>query len=117
MIHVTRKDVSGTGHIVRVRAQELTTDMAIASGGEDAGPDPHDLYKSAPAARKALTILWYAQRKDIPLEDIEVAMARDGSGERNGMYRLSAAISLSGTLTEEHCANCCRSQPNVPCTG
>ena len=33
-------------------------------------------------------MLWYAQRKQIPVEDIRVAVERDDSEERRGVYRL-----------------------------
>jgi putative redox protein len=46
----------------------------------------------------ALTVLWYAKRKNIPLEGIEVSVDRDASQERAGVYRLSAALTLTGEL-------------------
>ncbi|HEX7743349.1 MAG TPA: OsmC family protein, partial [Sphingobium sp.] len=50
-----------------------------AADGHDAGPDPHDLYDSALGACKAMTMLWYAQRNDIPVESIHVGVVRDAS--------------------------------------
>ena len=44
--------------------------------------------------------MWYAKRKNIPVEDIQISLARDNSEERQGVYRLAASISLSGDLTE-----------------
>jgi len=73
--------------------------MAPSEGGADDGPDPHDLYDASLAACKALTMLWYAQRNDIPLEDIEVSVTRDNSEERKGIYRLTAEISVNGPMT------------------
>src|ERR1700680_3301148 len=48
---------------------------------------------------KALTVLWYAKHKDIPVEGVEVSVERDASQERAGIYRLSAALSLTGDLS------------------
>lgn len=87
-------------HIIHVRDHLVATDMDIPAGGEDSGPDPHDLYDSALGACKALTMLWYAKRKGLALQDIEVIVTRDASQERQGVYRLAAAVRLSGDLTE-----------------
>jgi len=39
------------------------------------------------------------EHKDIPVEGIEVSVERDASQERAGIYRLSAALSLTGDLS------------------
>lgn len=99
-ITVTRNHQSPMGHTVRIRAHELITDASVAEGGSDSGPSPHDLYDAALASCKALTVLWYAQRKKIPLVDIEVQTQSDASQERQGIYRLATKIKLGGDLTE-----------------
>jgi putative redox protein len=87
-------------HTVSVREHRFAVDEPAANGGEDAGPTPHDLYDSALGACKAMTVLWYARRKGIPLEDIEVAVDRDDADERAGVYRLLVTLSLGGALTD-----------------
>jgi putative redox protein len=87
-------------HQIHIRDHELTADEESANGGEDAGPNPHDLYDSALGACKALTMLWYAKRKQIPLDTIEVAVERDASEERAGIYRLKTELTLGGDLTD-----------------
>ena len=99
MITVERIAPDGTAHRISIRAHELLADMNPGDGGHDAGPDPHDFYDSALGACKALTMLWYAQRNAIPLEDIAVSVSRDATRERGGTYRLTTRIALSGPLT------------------
>jgi len=99
MITVRRSNHSDTRHDLLIRDHAITVDMAPSEGGADDGPDPHDLYDASLAACKALTMLWYAQRNDIPLEDIEVSVTRDNSEERKGIYRLTAEISVNGPMT------------------
>jgi putative redox protein len=70
------------------------------NGGEDLGVTPHELYDSALGACKAMTVLWYAQRKQIPVEDIHVTVDRDDSEERQGLYRLHVTLHLTGALTD-----------------
>ena len=101
-ITITRIDPSQTALSVKVRTHELIADMGPADGGLDAGPDPHDIYDSALGACKALTLIWYANRKHIPLEDVHVSVERDNSQERQGVYVLTTTLALSGNLTEAH---------------
>jgi putative redox protein len=99
-ITVTR-DLSGKmRHQVRIRNHSFAADVNAEEGGEDSGPDPHDLYDAALAACKALTVLWYAKRKNIAVDAIEVQMERDATQERAGTYKLSATLTLSGDLSD-----------------
>jgi putative redox protein len=84
---------------VEIGVHELTTDVAVAEGGDDLGPSPHDLYDAALGACKALTVVWYAKRRGIPLDDVHTVVQRDASDERKGVYRLTARLQLSGELT------------------
>lgn len=100
MIVVERIAPDGSAHRISIRAHELIADMTPPDGS-DAGPDPHDLYDAAVGACKALTMLWYAQRNGIPLDDIHVGVVRDDSAERKGTYRLTTRIAIGGPLSEE----------------
>ena len=87
-------------HTVAIRQHTFVVDEPESNGGEDFGPTPHELYDSALGACKALTTLWYAKRKNIPVDGIEVSIERDDSEERQGKYRLKAVMTLTGSLTE-----------------
>jgi len=89
-------------HEVRIGAHTFAADASIGDGGEALGPNPHDLYDAALGACEALTVLWHAKRKGIPVEDIEVAVERDQSEERTGTYRLDTKLKLGGNLTDAH---------------
>jgi putative redox protein len=99
-ITVIRDQSAPMKHMVHVRNHSFPTDAAVAGGGEDDGPDPHDLYDAALGACKALTVLWYAQRKGIPVADIEVAVERENASEHSGTYRLRAELTLGGPLND-----------------
>lgn len=101
MITVTRIDPAGTAHRITVRGHEWVADMTPADGGDNAGPDPHEIYDAALGACKALTVLWLARRKGIALEDIEVVVTRDATQERAGLYRLKTALMLGGDLSAQ----------------
>jgi putative redox protein len=99
-ISVTRDRTGKMTHVVHVRAHGFTVDELPAVGGEDAGPTPHDLYDAALGACKALTVVWYANRKQIPLDDVAVTVERDDADERGGNYRLRTKLRLTGALTD-----------------
>ncbi len=86
--------------VVRIRSHELMMDISEAEGGDDAGPSPHDLYDAALGACKALTVMWYARKKGIPVDDIQTRVDRDATDERQGVYRLNAVLSVQGNLTD-----------------
>jgi putative redox protein len=99
-ILVMRDRAAKMKHTIAVREHTLLADEPASNGGDDAGPTPHDLYDSALGACKAMTMLWFAKRKQIPLEGAEVSVERDDSAERQGTYRLRVSVALSGPLSE-----------------
>lgn len=100
-IIVTRDRTRKMMHRVTVGLHSLVVDEPEANGGEGAGVTAHDLYDSALGTCKAMTVLWYANRKSIPLDAIEVTVERDDSREREGVYGLHVMLSLGGSLTQE----------------
>ena len=99
-IQVLRDRSRKMRHEVHVRQHVLATDEPVANGGEDLGPTPHDLYDSALGACKAMTVLWYAQRRQIPVDDIRATVERDDADERRGTYRLRITLAITGALTD-----------------
>ena len=99
-ITVSRDQSGPMRHTIRIGRHTITVDEGPDNGGEDSGPNPHDLYDAALGACKALTMVWYARRKGIPLEAVEVEVERDASLEREGKYLLRTLLSLDGALTD-----------------
>ncbi len=85
---------------VHIREHAFMTDGSVAEGGTDAGPSPHDLYDAALASCKAVTVMWYARKKGIPVDDIHTVVERDDSQERASVYKLSTTLRISGALTD-----------------
>jgi putative redox protein len=100
-IVIRRQPQLAAGFTVQVREHEFVVDVSPADGGNDAGPNPHDLYDAALGACKALTVMGYARRKGIPVEDVEVVVERDASGERSGTYALDTRLRIRGVLSDE----------------
>jgi putative redox protein len=86
---------------VKIGTHTLTADVNAATGGDDLGPSPHDLFDAALAACTSITVKMYAARKNWPLDDIRVAVERDSSREAAGHYKLTRTIELIGALDAE----------------
>lgn len=99
-LSLTRIAAAPMAQTLDIRGHHLVVDGSVAEGGTDAGPSPHDLYDAALGACKALTLLWYARRKGMPIVDVHTVIERDDSQERQGTYRLAARLQVSGDLTD-----------------
>jgi putative redox protein len=99
-IQVIRDRSHRMKHDVHVRQHSFAVDEPADNGGEDLGITAHEVYDSALGTCKAMTVLWYANRKRIPLEDIRVSVDRDDSEERQGVYRLRVTLAFTGPLTD-----------------
>lgn len=98
-IRVIRDMKTPMRHDIQIGPHRIATDASIAGGGEASAPEPHDLYDAALGACKALTVLGYARRKGIPLENIDILVDRDATEERAGTYRLRVVLTLTGNLS------------------
>lgn len=99
---------------VRVRTHTFTSDVAPDTGGKDTAPGPHDLFDAALASCKAMTALWYAKRKNYPLERVETHVESDASKEREGVYVMRVRVELFGPLTDEQRAQIQRAIGGCP---
>ncbi|HTB68776.1 MAG TPA: OsmC family protein [Steroidobacteraceae bacterium] len=113
-IQVVRDQRSRKRHEIHIGPNSLATDMSVEDGGDASGPTPHDLYDAALGACTALTVLWYAKRRNIPLEGSTVSVDRDASQERAGIYRLSVVLTLGGDLSAEQRQDLLRAAEKCP---
>jgi putative redox protein len=94
------KIVKGQGklqHVITVGRHRLLTDASVEHGGEDSGPEPHDLLAAALGACTALTLKLYAQRKQMDLQDIEVRIEHE---KEEDAYVFTRRIQYIGKLSE-----------------
>mgnify|MGYP000417342855 CR=1 FL=1 len=84
--------------VVTAGRHVFKVDVPLDGGGEDGGPDPHDLLNSALGACTALTVTMVAQRRKIPLDDLKVTIA---FSEADGVYRITRTLQFIGALSDE----------------
>lgn len=70
-----------------------------ANGGLTSGPDPYEMLSASLAACTALTIRRYAQRKSIPLAQVQVSVSRRRESE-SGQTIFERSILLEGPLDD-----------------
>jgi putative redox protein len=99
-IELRRTPGAALAQDLQIRKHRLQSDGSIEEGGSDAGPSPHDLYDAALASCKAITVMWYARKKGIPLDDVQTVVERDATQERGGVYKLATRLQISGALTD-----------------
>lgn len=88
----------GTGplqYAIQIGKHQLLSDAPEALGGENSGPEPHDLLAAALAACTALTVTMYAKRKGMALDDVKVRIEH---GQKEGAYELQRHIEFVGAL-------------------
>ncbi|GHC20410.1 peroxiredoxin [Kushneria pakistanensis] len=79
----------------------LYTDAPVSAGGDGSAPDPHDYFDVSLATCKALTLIMYARKKEMPLDGVSIRVTRDSSDEQAGQYRLQVDIGLIGDLSAQ----------------
>jgi putative redox protein len=99
-IELHRQAGAPMAQALQIRSHTLLADVSAEEGGSDAGPSPHDLYDAALGACKALTVMWYARKKGIPVDDVKTVVERDDTQERAGTYKLVTRLQITGALSD-----------------
>ncbi|MEM7379501.1 MAG: OsmC family protein, partial [Pseudomonadota bacterium] len=100
---------------MRAGKHRLVADEPTAYGGGDTGPAPYDLLLMSLGACTSMTLRMYAERKQIPLEDVDVVLTHarvhaadcadcgdlaDRADSAAKLDRLERRITLKGPLSE-----------------
>jgi len=88
---------------IAMRGHVITGDETHENGGKDLGPTPTELVLSGLAACTASTLKMYANRKDWPLEGVNVDISIHTVKHTDGTQtsHIKRVIQLEGQLTQE----------------
>jgi putative redox protein len=84
---------------VAIGAHSFVADEPTESGGEDAGPAPHEILLAALGTCTSMTVKMYADRKGMKLDRVHVHLAMEKYPDDRTV--LKRTIRLEGTLTPE----------------
>lgn len=85
-------------HVIEIGPHRILTDAPRTYGGEETGPEPHDLLAASLAACTAITVSMYAKRRNMDLQDIDVRVEH---GHQGDAYQFTRRIRYIGKLSEE----------------
>lgn len=97
-VRTSKAQFGSIAHQLAIGTHVILSDAAVAAGGDDLGPDPHELLDAALASCTALTLMLYARRKGWRLDSVEAVVSHD---EADGVYRMRRDIRLVGDLAFE----------------
>lgn len=97
-VRTAKARVGATAQQIEIGPHVVIADAGRDIGGEDLGPDPHELLDAALAACTALTLTLYARHKGITLTGLEVEVDHD---EHGGVYRMRRDIHVRGEVSAE----------------
>jgi putative redox protein len=99
-IQLQRKPGAQLAQSLQIRSHKLSADVLVTEGGADDGPSPHELYDAALGACKALTVMWFAKKKGIAVDDVRTEVVSDNSQERSGVYKLHTKLVIHGAISD-----------------
>lgn len=97
MIHASRKNRFQVE--AKIRNHDLILDLEKNLGGDDTGPNPHELVEVALATCTIQTCLLYANRKEWPLNNVDVEV--EITSETRELTTFARKIRFGGPLSPE----------------
>jgi putative redox protein len=112
----------GTAHIgkdtyqtsIEVSGHKLSGDEPERNGGRDTGPAPYDFLLAGLGACTAITLRMYADRKQWPMDAVEVALHL-APGEDGGLF-IKRSLTFSGALDAQQKARMAEIAEKTPVT-
>lgn len=77
----------------------ITSDVSKETGGDDSGLNPHELLEASLGACTSITVMMYAKKKNVPLEDVVTTVKI--TSEKGEINEISRDIELRGDLSPE----------------
>lgn len=88
---------------VKAGEHSWVVDIPKDKGGQETGPDPHDLLLGSLGACTSITLQMYAKKKGWELSDVSVGLTQEEVQNENGSKttKITRDIHVEGNLTPE----------------
>ena len=86
------------GQDIEIGTHKLRADEPGDKGGDDNGPEPHELLLAALGSCTAITLKLYAERKGWPLRDVHVTL---NGATTDGGFTITRQLRIDGDLDQE----------------
>ena len=100
--------------MIEVDGHALVGDEPVRNGGANSGPSPYDFLLAGLGSCTAITLRMYADRKQWPLDAVDVAMHL--SPAEDGALRVERRLTLHGELDAAQKARIAETAEKTPVT-
>jgi len=80
----------------------VITDQPVSNGGEDSAPSPFNLFLVSIASCAAIYVIFFCQKRDIPLDDIRVVQSTERDPDTRAVTRVSIDVELPADFPEKY---------------
>lgn len=102
---VQNNDITHYKQAIKAGSHSFTADVPKDKGGEETGPNPHELLLGALGSCTSITLQMYAKKKEWDLKNVSVALSEeevdDPANAGKKMSKITRDITVQGNLTPE----------------
>jgi ribosomal protein S12 methylthiotransferase accessory factor len=84
------------------RDKVIKTDQPVHEGGEDTAPSPFDLFLASMAACAGYYTLAFCKEREIPVDDIDVAMTATRGEESKMIDEIKISLDIPASFPERY---------------
>lgn len=104
-VKVHSKEASKHQQLIEAREHKFISDISPEQGGEDIGPNPHELFLGALGSCTAITLQMFAKKRGMDLKNVSVDLSEERIDDPNGsgkkISRIKRTLHLEGNLSAE----------------
>lgn len=104
-VRVSSSAQKGMQHDINAGKHQFISDAGADIGGQESGPNPHELLLAALGSCTSMTLKVFSQRRGWPLDEVIVKLNEETVEDPNNpgkkMAKISREIEVKGDLTQE----------------
>ena len=80
----------------------IKTDQSKRTGGEETAPQPFDLFLASIGTCTGIYVVYFCEKRDIPVEDIELVLKKEKNEETKMVEKISIEIKLPPEFPDKY---------------